>query len=190
MNGRETAGCVESTGSFVGVSPTMDDPGVPWTMVYDELRQVARRQLRGGGDTLQATALVHETYMRLAEDQRVSSRGRAYFFGAAARAMRQILVDHARKRARAKRGGGVAPVTLVTGDAGVDALATDLLDLHRALEILEELSPRQARVVECRYFAGLGVEETAEALAVSPRTVKRDWVLARAWLFRELRVDA
>lgn len=157
-----------------------------WSIVYDELRLVARRQLRSSNDTLQATALVHEAYMRLAEDARVLNRGRAYFFAAAARAMRQILVDHARARVRAKRGGGAAPVTLKTGDAEVENLSTDLLDLHRALEVLEQLNPRQARVVECRYFAGLDIEETAEALETSPRTVKRDWQLARAWLFREL----
>jgi RNA polymerase sigma factor (TIGR02999 family) len=190
MSGPQTDARVETTSPFVGGSPADGDCGVLWSLVYDELRGVARRQLRGGSDTLQATALVHEAYMRLAEDERVSSRGRAYFFGAAARAMRQILVDHARVRSRAKRGGGETPLTLKTGDAGVDSLTTDLLDLHRALEVLEELNPRQARVVECRYFAGLDVNETAEALAVSPRTVKRDWMLARAWLFRELRAGA
>ncbi len=187
MGSQDTDGRDETATPFAGAGPALDDPGVHWTLVYDELRRVARRQLRGDSDTLQATALVHEAYMRLAGDERVSSRGRAYFFAAAARAMRQILVDHARLRSRVKRGGGEKPLTLKTGDAEVDTLATDLLDLHRALEALEQLSPRQAGVVECRYFAGLDVNETAEALAISPRTVKRDWVLARAWLFRELR---
>lgn len=157
-----------------------------WPLVYDELRQIARRHWRRDGDTLRATALVHETYMRLAEDARVLSHGRAYFFAAAANAMRQIAVDHARKRSRAKRGGAAVPVTLKTSDAEVESLATDVLDLHHALEKLTQLNARQARVVECRYFGGLNVNETAEALEISARTVKRDWTLARAWLFREL----
>ena len=160
-----------------------------WSWVYQELRQVARRQLQKHRDTLQATALVHEAYVRLAEDERVLSRGRAYFFASAARAMRQILVDHARARSRAKRGGGSEPVTLKTGDAEIDGLGVDLLDLHRALEQLEALSPRQVQVVECRYFAGLGVKETARVLETSSRTVKRDWQLARAWLFRQLEAN-
>ncbi len=165
---------------------TEGGPRLIWSVVYDELRQIAMRQWRGSGDTLQATALVHEAYMRLADDARVLSRGRAYFFASAANAMRQIAVDHARKRSRVKRGGGEAPVTLKTSDAEVEGLATDVLDLHHALERLAELNGRQARVVECRYFGGLDVKETAEALEISPRTVKRDWTLARAWLFREL----
>ena len=159
---------------------------VLWPRVYDELRLVAKRQMRSGAVTLQATALVHEAYMRLAEDPNVRSRGRAYFFAAAAQSMRRIAIDHARARSRDKRGGGVAPVTLETQDAEVDRLADDVLDLHRALEVLEKLSPRQAGVVECRYFGGLDVQETAEALGTSPRTVKRDWTLARAWLYRHL----
>ncbi len=166
--------------------PMSRDGGAFWSLVYDELRLVAKRQLRGGGNTLQATALVHEVYVRLAEDGRVLSHGRPYFFAAAARAMRQIVVDHARRRSRVKRGGGEKPLTLKTGDLGFESLATDLLDLHRALAALENLNPRQVRVVECRYFGGLGIQETAEALQISTRTVKRDWMLARAWLFREL----
>jgi RNA polymerase sigma factor (TIGR02999 family) len=156
-----------------------------WPGVYDELRGLARSQLRQT-DTLQPTALVHETFLRVFEDHRVTSRGRAYFFAAVAKAMRRILVDHARRRGRQKRGGDARPVTLHTGDVEIDALAVDILDLHRALETLEELEPRQARVVECRYFAGLGVEETAQALEISARSVKRDWAVARAWLHREL----
>lgn len=157
-----------------------------WSVVYKELRGVAKRQLRRSHDTLQATALVHEAYLRLADAPRVMDRGRAYFFASAARAMRQILVDHARARACVKRGSGEAAVTLTTGNAEVDSVGIDVLDLHRALEALESLSPRQVRVVECRYFAGLDVEETANALETSPRTVKRDWQLARTWLFRHL----
>lgn len=157
-----------------------------WPRVYDELRWVAKRQMRSGAVTLQATALVHEAYMRLADDPNVRSRGRAYFFAAAAQSMRRIAIDHARARSRDKRGGGLAPVTLETWDAEVDGLADDVLDLHRALEALEKLSPRQAGVVECRYFGGLDIQETAEALGTSARTVKRDWTLARAWLYRHL----
>jgi len=165
------------------------EPGRFWSLVYDELRVVARRQLRRGGDTLQTTALVNEAYVRLGSDERIVSRGKAYFFASAARAMRQILVDHARRRKRIKRGGGVRAVTLKTSDGEDSEFATDVLDLNRALESLEELNPRQVRVVECRYFAGLDVEETAETLGISSRTVKRDWTLARAWLFRELQID-
>ncbi len=178
----------ETNAASLDADATLVDsaPRLLWSLVYDELRQIANRQWRGG-DTLPATALVHEAYMRLADDSRVLSRGRAYFFAAAANAMRQIAVDHARKRSRAKRGGGAARVTLKTGDAEVESLATDVLDLHHALETLAQLNARQARVVECRYFGGFDVNETAEALEISTRTVKRDWMLARAWLFRELR---
>lgn len=176
----------ELSSTYEGFAMTEGGSDLIWSLVYDELRQVARRRWRGDGDTLQATALVHEAYMRLADDKRLLNRGRAYFFAAAANAMRQIAVDHARRRSRAKRGGDAAPVTLKTSDAEVEGLATDLLDLHHALERLAKLNARQARVVECRYFGGLDVKETAEGLGISPRTVKRDWMVARAWLFREL----
>src|SRR5690606_27472828 len=136
--------------------------------------------------TLQTTALVHEAYFRLADDTKVTARGRAYFFAAAARAMRQVLVDHARRRNAAKRGGGVEPVSLDETRLAVDELAAELLDLDRELERLAALNERHARVVECRFFAGLSVEETAAALDVSPRTVKSDWALARAWLYETL----
>lgn len=159
---------------------------------------MAHRQLAGErpGHTLNTTALVHEAYVRLVDDTRVTRKGRAYFFGAAGRAMRQILVDHARRHRAAKRGGDADPVTLEPGqgvmradraprDAGdlrVEKLVDQLIDLDRALHDLAALNPRQARVVECRFFGGLQVDETAEALGVSPRTVKYDWALARAWL--------
>jgi RNA polymerase sigma factor (TIGR02999 family) len=159
-------------------------------MVYDELRRQAERAMRREGveHTLQATALVHESYLRLIDQRRVEWRNRAHFFAIASTVMRRILVDHARARLSAKRGGGVAPVTLAgvarASDEGTDDV--DLLALHEALERLSILDPDQARLVELRYFGGLTIEETAEALAVSPATVKREWALARAWLRREL----
>jgi RNA polymerase sigma-70 factor, ECF subfamily len=160
-------------------------------LLYDELREVAQRALsRGRGNaTIQTTELVHEAYLRLVDDARVTRRGRAYFFGAAARAMRNVLVESARRRGTAKRGGDGAIVTLEEGHASVDAYAAELLDLDGALTALEAQSPRQARVVECRYFGGMSVEETADALDVSARTVKSDWAMARAWLYARLRDD-
>jgi len=158
-------------------------------LVYDELRLLARRQLarERGGITLDTTGLVHEAYLKLVDQSRVSARGRAYFFGAAARAMRQVLVDAARRRNRVKRGGGVRPITLEESLIQADGFAADILDLEDALEQLAAEYPRQARVVECRFFGGLTVEETAAALGVSERTVKGDWALARAWLFTAMK---
>jgi RNA polymerase sigma factor (TIGR02999 family) len=155
--------------------------------VYDELRRQAERAMRreGGDHTLQATALVHESYLRLVDQRQVEWRNRAHFFAIASTVMRRILVDHARARLTAKRGGGATQITL----AGVEAEHADdvdLLALHEALEKLAVLDPDQARLVELRYFGGLTIEETGEALAVSPATVKREWALARAWLRREL----
>jgi RNA polymerase sigma-70 factor, ECF subfamily len=157
-------------------------------LIYDELRELAHRQLaRERGDlTLQTTALVHEAYLKLADDTKVTRRGRAYFFAAAARTMRQVLVDRARHRKAAKRGGGAKIVTLGEEDASVDAYAAELLDLNDALERLGERSPRQVSVVEYRFFAGMSVEETAEVLGVSTRTVEADWAMARAWLYQAL----
>lgn len=156
--------------------------------VYDELRALARRRLADEQrhDSLQTTALVHEVYLRLVDDARVTQRGRAYFFAAVSRAMRQILVDRARQRLAVKRGEGVALVSLGEDQAAVDAYATELVELDDALDRLAEHSPRHARVIELRYFAGLTVQQTADVLGVSPRTVKSDWAMARAWLFSEL----
>jgi RNA polymerase sigma-70 factor, ECF subfamily len=157
-------------------------------LLYDELRAMAHRELarERRNETLQTTALVHEAYLKLVDDSRVTRRGRAYFFAAAARAMRQVLVDYARRRNAVKRGGGAQVLSLDEGQVAVDEFAAELLDLDRALEQLATLNPRHARVVECRFFAGMSVEETAESLGVSPRTVKYDWALARAWLFDAL----
>lgn len=157
-------------------------------LVYDQLRAMAHRHLgrEHGARTLQTTALVHEAYLKVAEDSRVTRHGKPYFFAAAARAMRQVLVDHARRRGALKRGGGVQVVTLGEGAPAVDGFAAEVLDLDRALEQLAGRNARHARVVECRFFGGLSVDETAAALGVSPRTVKHDWALARAWLFETL----
>jgi len=156
--------------------------------IYDELRRQAARAMRREGDahTLQATALVHEAYLRLVDQRRVEWRSRAHFFGVAAQMMRRVLVDHARARLADKRGGALQRVTL--GDVGPDESdrELDVLALHDALERLAALDPRQARLVELRYFGGLGIEDTAEALSISPATVKREWAVARAWLRREL----
>ncbi|MDQ3997497.1 MAG: ECF-type sigma factor [Gemmatimonadota bacterium] len=158
-------------------------------LVYPELKRIARRQLgrEGLGQTLQTTELVHEAYLRLVDQTQVTRRGRAYFFAASARAMRQVLIDRARRRRAIKRGGGQAALDLDEGSIAVDAFADGLVDLDAALDELTRLSPRQVRVVECRYFGGMSVEQTAEALGISPRTVKNDWALARAWLYSALR---
>lgn len=169
-------------------SPGSPDLDRLMPLVYDQLRRMAHDQLarERAGHPLQTTALVHEAYVKLVDDTRVTRKGRSYFFAAAARAMRQVLVDHARRASALKRGGDRVVESLREDVVGVRTFALELLDLHRALERLADRSPRQARVVECRYFAGLTVRETAEALDVSPRTVKYDWAMARAWLRREL----
>lgn len=156
--------------------------------VYGELRAVARRQLRRerAGHTLDATALVHEAYMKLAGGP-TSATDRAHFLALAARAMRQVLVDHARRRDAQKRGGDWHATTLTDGSASKEMDPTELIALDRAMEQLDE---RQRLVVECRFFAAMEESEIAEVLGVSERTVRRDWVKARAWLYRELYPDA
>ena len=167
-------------------SPDSIDDLVP--VIYDELREIAHRQLAGwpNNETLNTTALVHEAYVRLAGGNQVLQKGRSYFFGSASRAMRQVLVDYARKRKAAKRGGGQVHVSLDDATFAVETFASDLLDLDTALTRLAGLSERQARIVECRFFGGMTVEETAECLSVSVRTVQHDWALARAYLYRRL----
>jgi RNA polymerase sigma factor (TIGR02999 family) len=160
--------------------------------IYGELHRQAARALQheDPGHSLQATALVHEAYLRLVDQQRVQWQNRAQFFGVAAQLIRRILVDHARARQAAKRGGGVRQLTLEHAEAhggdGSDESQVDVLALHDALDRLAKLDPDQGRLVELRYFGGLSIEETAAALGVSPATVKREWVVARAWLRREL----
>ena len=157
--------------------------------VYGELHRQAEGYMRGQspGHTLQATALVHEAYLRLVDQTKVDWRSRAHFFGVAAKAMRSILIDHARARRAAKRGAGSEPVTLETfRDVPDTTPPVDVLDLDEALQRLAQLDPGKAHLVELRYFGGLSIEEAAEALEVSPATLKRQWNTARAWLRREL----
>ena len=160
-------------------------------LVYEHLRAVAHAQLRRerGGHTLSTTALVHEAYLKLADVARLDVRNRAHFLAVAARAMRQVLVSYARRHAAEKRGGGLAPVDLGAAELAVEERAEVLIALDEALTRLGALSPRLAQVVECRFFGGLTEEETAQALGVAERTVRRDWVKARGWLFRELHGD-
>ena len=157
-------------------------------LVYDELRRVAGRRLQreSPGHSLQATALVHEVYLRLVDVDRMTLTSRAHFFGVMATLMRQILVDHARRQRAEKRGGGV---TMLSLDEALPATWTsnvDVLALDEALEALSAIDPRQGRVVELRFFAGLKIDEVAEALGVSPATVEREWALAKAGLYRQL----
>lgn len=163
-------------------------------LVYNHLRAQARRYVRceRHGLTLQGTALVHEAFLRLAEGRAVDWRDRSHFYAVASQVMRRILVDAARARAAAKRGGGPAGavragVDVETIAAGSERTADEISALDDALDALARLDPRSARVVELRYFGGLSVEETADVLSVSPKTVMRDWQLAKAWLMRELR---
>jgi RNA polymerase sigma factor (TIGR02999 family) len=153
-------------------------------LVYDDLRRIAHRQLGRlrPGRTVNSTALVHEAYLKMVDQSRVSWQDRSHFFAIAASAMRQILVDHARRRGRQKRGGGLRPATLDNHVGAVEADAERILLVHDALERLAAVDPRLARIAECRYFAGYSEEETAGILSVSPRTVRRDWTRARAWL--------
>jgi RNA polymerase sigma factor (TIGR02999 family) len=158
-------------------------------LIYDELHKLAAHFMaRERPDhTLQTTALVHEAYLRLVQQRSATWNNRAHFYGAAAGIMRRILVDHARARHTAKRGGRAYHVPLEDAEGLVGDRQDGLLRFDSALTRLAERSPRQVRVVELRFFAGLDVEETAEVLAVSVKTVKRDWSIARAWLLRELR---
>ena len=161
-------------------------------LVYDELRHLAHRQLRRepDGSTLSTTALVHEAYIRLIDQTRVQWTGRAHFMAIAATAMRRILVDRARGHRSAKRGGELRRVPLDDVELATEDRAETLIALDEALVRLKTLDSRQARVVECRFFGGMTEEETAAALEIGLRTVKRDWAKAKSWLYRELYGDA
>ena len=175
----------EVLAAWANHDPTARDRLVP--IVYEELRRLARHYMRGEreGHTLQTTALVNEAYLRLAGIDGLRWRDRAHFFALAATLMRRVLVDHARQRGREKRGAGVA-VTSLDENAIAPRSDVDVLALDDALARLAAVDPQQSRVVELRFFAGLSVEETAEALGISPATVKRDWATAKLWLYNEL----
>jgi RNA polymerase sigma factor (TIGR02999 family) len=157
-------------------------------LIYEDLRRLARRHMRGerAGHTLQTTALVHEAFLDLARLDRIRWQDRSHFFAIAARAMRRVLVDHAERRNAQKRGSGRQPIPLNDAALVAEEEVEEILAVHEALTRLERLNERHCRVVECRVFGGLGVEETAEAMGISTATVKRDWAAARAWLNREL----
>jgi RNA polymerase sigma factor (TIGR02999 family) len=157
-------------------------------VVYDELHRLAARCIsrEGPGHTLQSTAVVHEAYLKLVDQQRVHWQNRTQFFAVAAQLIRRILVDHARTAKAYKRGGAARKISLDENIGVMDSRDLDLVALDDAMAALAQFDPQQSRVIELRFFAGLTIEETAEALGISPATVKRDWVTARAWLFNEL----
>lgn len=157
-------------------------------VVYDELRRVARARLRGeaANHTLQPTALVHEAYLRLIGPNHPSPLNRMHLFALAARAMRQVLVDHARRKKASKRGGPALAVTLLDSTPAREAPIVDLIDLDDALADLAALDSRLCRVVELKYFAGLSIDEMAATLMISAATVERDWAMAKAWLYTRL----
>jgi RNA polymerase sigma factor (TIGR02999 family) len=159
-------------------------------MVYEQLRKAAQKQMAGErpDHTLQATALVHEAYLRLVGSHQTAWENRAHFYVAAAEAMRRILIEHARKRGRIKRGGDHERAPLSAAYLIQEARPEEIMSVDAAIRRLEGRDSRMARIVRLRFFAGLSVEETAEALGVSDRTVRREWALARAWLHRELGV--
>lgn len=165
-----------------------------FALLYDELRAIAHRQRRRwqGNDTLQTTALVHEAFLKLVDQERVVTENRPHFLAVAARAMRHILCNYARDRKAQKRGGAIEHVALEESRGGMAGTPSSsessevLVALDEALLRLEQIDPRQSRVVECRFFGGLTIEDTATALGISPRTVKRDWAMAQAWLHREI----
>jgi RNA polymerase sigma-70 factor, ECF subfamily len=158
-------------------------------LVYDELRRLAGGYMRRerSDHTLQPTALVHEAYLKLVEQRSVDWQGRAHFLGIAAQIMRRILIDHARGHLRDKRGGGERPVPLDEALVFAPEQSSELVKLDQSLERLAKLDPRQSKIVELRFFGGLTVEQTAEVLGISEKTVKRDWSMAKAWLYGDLR---
>ena len=161
-------------------------------VIYDELRKLAHARLRNerSDHTLNTTALVHEAYLELVDLGPIDWQSRAHFFALAARVMRHVLVDYAVRRKALKRGGGLQRISLGDATEIPEQHADELLALDETLRRLERAEPRQCRIVECRFFGGLSIEETAHVLGISPATVTRDWTLARAWLNRELRDTA
>jgi RNA polymerase sigma factor (TIGR02999 family) len=161
-------------------------------LVYEELRIMAHHHLRReyGAMTLSTTALVNEAYVKLVDSKQPPFRGRAYFFGAAARAMRQVIVDLARLKMSQKRGAGQRQLTLNVDEVAVDACAAELLELDSALQDLALHDARLANIVECRFFGGLTEQQTSDFVGVTARTVRRDWRKARAWLYTQLNVEA
>lgn len=161
-----------------------------FALVYDELHRLAQAQRRrwSGDDTLDTTALVHEAYLKLVDQSQASWKDSGHFLAVAARAMRHLLVNYAERRRAAKRGGGAATVSIDEFNPVSEAVADEVIALHEALNQLAEVNERQVKVVEARFFTGLSIEETANALAISAATVKRDWQLASAWLHREIQV--
>lgn len=157
-------------------------------LVQSELHRIAKRYISRGnpGQLLQASALINEAWLRLIDWKNASWQNRAHFFGVAAQLMRRVLVDEYREQHSQKRGGDALRVSLVEAEAKSDERSADLVALDDALKALAKLDERKSRIIELRYFGGLSIEETAEVLQVSPRTIKREWSLAQAWLFREL----
>jgi RNA polymerase sigma factor (TIGR02999 family) len=161
------------------------------SLVYEELHRLAHRYMKreSPGHTLQTSALVNEAFVRLVDQKNVRWQNRAHFFGIAAQMMRRILVDYARSRNYAKRGGGAARISFDEALIVSDERSAEVVNVHEALERLAEFDPRKSQLVELRFFGGLSIEETAEVLRVSPGTVMRDWTLAKAWLRREISPD-
>lgn len=160
--------------------------------VYGELRTIAKSHRRRwqGNETLNTTALIHEAFIKLAGQEGQDWQNRTHFYATAAKAMRHILVNYAERQKAAKRGGGAAELPLDGILVASEGVAEEALALHQALESLEQEKPRLCQIVECRFFGGMSIEETAEALSISPATVKREWNLASAWLYRTLHGDA
>ena len=160
-------------------------------LVYDELHRLAHRYMKreSPGHTLQTSALVNEAFVKLVDQRNVHWQNRAHFFGIAAQMMRRILVDYARSRSTAKRGGGAAQISLDESLIVSNERTAEIVNVHEALERLAEFDARKSQIVELRFFGGLSIEETAEVLGVSPGTVMRDWTMAKAWLHRELGSD-
>jgi RNA polymerase sigma factor (TIGR02999 family) len=192
----------EPAGDPVGQPPTITDlligarNGAPgaldqlYPLVYQELRRIAHIHLAGerADHTLGTTGLVHDAYLKLVDQSHIQWQDRAHFYAMSSRAMRQILVSYARRHRAAKRGGGQDPITLDERTPGIDQRADNLLALDEALTRLESMDHRLSQVVECRFFGGLTEDETAEMLGVTARTVRRDWLKAKGWLYRELSI--